>query len=198
MTGYTAAEAIGRSPAFLQGPGTDPVELGRLNDALRRYEAVHVELLTFHVRLPAIGTSEVRPPATTAVEEATPLGTRVLYVDDDEVLLVMVRALLEREGCKGTCIGSARDALEAVGTDPEAFDVVVSDFNMPAVSGLELARSLRAIRPDLPVVLTSGLVRDELMEALGAGEVQAVLGKEELHERLAGTLSEVLRRRSVF
>jgi CheY-like chemotaxis protein len=53
-------------------------------------------------------------------------------------------------------------ALDAVRAEPQAYDVFVSDHKMPGMSGLEVARELSRIRPDLPVIIISGYVDNEL------------------------------------
>jgi CheY-like chemotaxis protein len=48
-------------------------------------------------------------------------------------------------------------------SDPSAFDVVVSDYNMPYLSGLDVARAVRDIRADLPVAIVSGFIDERLL-----------------------------------
>ncbi len=149
---------------------------------------------TFHIRLPLGGSASVpralvQPPS---VEVDQPLRARVLYVDDDDVLVVVVGAQLERWGCKVTGITSAEAALEAVQRDPWGFDVVISDVNMPGLSGIELARALAAVRADLPVVLASGNVTDELRALGRTAGVRAIVHKERLHDDLRQVLRELM------
>jgi DNA-binding NarL/FixJ family response regulator len=56
--------------------------------------------------------------------------------------------------------------------------LVVTDFNMPTISGLDVALALSGVRPGLPVVITSGYVTDELRASAAACGVRAVLHKE--------------------
>jgi len=55
-----------------------------------------------------------------------------------------------------TAFVSAHDALAALRRDPGAFDAVITDQTMPKMSGTDLARQARELRPDLPVILTTG------------------------------------------
>ena len=148
---------------------------------------------TFHIRLP-LGSAVPVPRASEppASAEGPPPGARVLYVDDDDVLVVVAQAQLERWGCTVLGVGSAEAALDAVRRDPQGFDVVVSDVNMPGLSGVELARALGALRADLPVVLASGYVTDELRDTLRTGSVRALVRKERLQEDLPQVLRQVL------
>jgi CheY-like chemotaxis protein len=97
-------------------------------------------------------------------------GQHVLYVDDDAALVSLVTRMLKRQGYRVSGHTWAKEALEALRADPHQFDLVVTDYNMPGLSGLELVREVRAIRPDLPVALTSGYITDELRQrAAGSG-----------------------------
>ncbi len=86
---------------------------------------------------------------------------RILLVDDEEPLVELLTLFLGEMGYRVTGFTAAPAALEAFLGDPEAFDAVVSDLSMPHLPGLELANRLLRARPGLPVVLTSGWVREE-------------------------------------
>ena len=102
-------------------------------------------------------------------------GRRILYVDDDEAIVFLMTRLLERQGYRVSGHTDAREALAAVRAQPEEFDLAVTDYNMPGLSGLEVARALREIRPDLPVALASGYITEELRaEAPAAGVIELV------------------------
>ena len=148
---------------------------------------------TFHVWLPLAAAASAPSPATEEdrrIAADAPLEARLLYVDDDDVLVMVVSAQLERWGCRVTGMASAEAALEAVRREPQAFDAVVSDVNMPGLSGVELAHALARVRADLAVILVSGHVTDELRGLVRVGVVRALVRKE----MLAEDLREVLRR----
>jgi PAS domain S-box-containing protein len=119
-------------------------------------------------------------------------GQRVLYVDDEEPMVFLVQRLLERLGYQAVGVESAEAALEAVRAAPDAFDVVVTDYNMPRRSGLELARDLARVRADLPVVITSGYVTDELRADAARAGVAHVIDKQSSVEALCETLHALL------
>lgn len=102
---------------------------------------------------------------------------RILYIDDDEMVLRSITNVLRHYGIHVHGYSDQRTALAALRSDKNGFDVVVTDYNMPSISGLEVARQVRQIREDLPIILTSGLVDDELQSlALEAG-VNALIPK---------------------
>jgi len=86
----------------------------------------------------------------------------VLYLDDEWQLVMLARCALERLGYQVSAFTLATEALTAFKSDPSQYDLVVTDYNMPGVSGLDLARELLALRPGLPVLLVSGYISEEL------------------------------------
>jgi two-component system cell cycle sensor histidine kinase/response regulator CckA len=102
---------------------------------------------------------------------------------------------LRRDGQTVTAVAQAADALTAVREDPARFDLVVTDYNMPLVSGVQLAEALHAMAPTLPVVLVSGYL-DETgrARALRAG-VFAFVDKQHLADQLLPSVQRALAQR---
>jgi CheY-like chemotaxis protein len=143
---------------------------------------------------PAIKTIHAGPSAVPAPVASEPASRCVLYVDDDEVMLLMVQRLLEREGHRVWVCSDAVQALAGLRDGTLACDLLVSDFNMPELSGLELVRQLRGLAglQGLPVVITSGFITDELRLQAAEIGVHALLKKERTLEELAGLVRQVL------
>ncbi len=145
----------------------------------------------FEIHLPALAA----PAGHTASADATSpaavdgAGLRVLYLDDDEIMALMVERLLQRAGFAVTCLQEPQAAIDALGAMPPAFDLLVTDYNMPLLSGLDVLRAARQARPGLPAVLTSGSVNDTLRaQALALG-VAEVLEKQHTLEALAPAIA---------
>ncbi len=149
---------------------------------------------TFHIWLPAArpGAPMAPPVRTLAAAPAAGGGRHVLFVDDDEVMLITGDGLLRRQGWRVTTADSGLAALAALRAAPDSFDLVVTDQNMPDCSGLDLARLLLAVRPGLPLVICSGYVDPELHSRAAAAGVRAIVHKEYVVEELAATLARVL------
>jgi PAS domain S-box-containing protein len=131
---------------------------------------------TFRVYLP--GTEETRDVASS--RPPTPLpghGLRVLCIDDEAQLALASQHLLTPLGYGVRTFTSPTDALVAFRSDPTAFDVIVSDFNMPQLSGLDLAVEVMRVRPELPVVLVSGYVSEENRRKAAAVGVRQIIQK---------------------
>jgi len=126
---------------------------------------------TFRIYFPAVEVNAedlVLPTAKDAPIQGS--GKRVLYVDDEEAIIFLMTRLLERQGFRVSGFTDPLEAVAAVKANPDQFDLAVTDFNMPGMSGLAVATALREIRADLPVVLASGYITEDLRQkALGAG-----------------------------
>jgi CheY-like chemotaxis protein len=79
-----------------------------------------------------------------------------LFLDDEASVASSAGKMLERTGYHVRSFTQPDEALEAVRNGPGQFDVVITDFNMPKMNGVELARRLHALRPDLPILVMSG------------------------------------------
>ena len=127
------------------------------------------------------------------VLEAPPgTGQHVLCVDDDPAMVLMVDGLLRRAGYRVTTFEQPAAALARVRADPRAFDIVVTDFNMPEMNGMELASAIARAAPHLPIIITSGFISDEMRQQAGELQIGALLQKEYTLERLAGLVHAVL------
>jgi CheY-like chemotaxis protein len=101
---------------------------------------------------------------------------RVLFVDDESMLVTLGGAMLVALGYEPAAFANADDALAAFRAEPGAYAAALTDLTMPAMSGFELARELLMIREELPVFLMSGNVRrDDELSALKLGVREVVL-----------------------
>jgi CheY-like chemotaxis protein len=124
---------------------------------------------TFRVLLPVIQDFQAEPTRHSA--ERLPLGTeRILVVDDEPTICEATSALLQNLGYRvDTELDSPR-ALALLTLNPDAYDLVLTDFTLPQMTGIALATELHALRPALPILLCSGLTPP--LDAKG----QALLG----------------------
>jgi CheY-like chemotaxis protein len=101
----------------------------------------------------------------------------ILFVDDHEVLARLSCEILEMQGYRAVSAYSGEDALRKF--DEEQFDILVTDFRMEGMNGLELARRVRQKHPDVPVILVTGYGPVE-----AGDDVVACLQKEDLFPAL--------------
>lgn len=108
----------------------------------------------FTIYLPKVKTAPSRKP-----ERVRPVpggGERILFVDDEEIILNSVDAMLRRLGYKVTAVAESREALKLFSENPSHFDLVVTDQTMPGMTGENLGREIMRIRNDIPVILCTG------------------------------------------
>jgi signal transduction histidine kinase/ActR/RegA family two-component response regulator len=122
-------------------------------------------------------------------------GRRVMYVDDDQALVFLVDRVLQRKGFAVTTFTDPRDALAALQAAPEAFDLLVTDYNMPGFSGVELLRAVRAQWPLLPVALASGYITPEIERTALAEGASALIYKPNDVSELCETVQRLITER---
>jgi nitrogen-specific signal transduction histidine kinase/CheY-like chemotaxis protein len=147
----------------------------------------------FDVYLPLVAA----PPETTSLPAQDTAyrpspDRQVLYVDDDPVMVMVAQGLLEQAGYRVTAFEDPSAALAALHARPDAVDLVVTDHNMPGLSGLDIARSLRLLRPGLPVVISSGYVSEALLAEAAQAGVREVMQKEYMPEQLVAIVNRLL------
>ena len=109
---------------------------------------------TFRVFLPITRTDE---KLESSEAQVTPKGTeRILFVDDEELLMEWGQAVLERLGYSVTTLTDSTEALKTFSSDPSRFDLVIADQTMPKLTGLHLARELLTIRNNIPIIICTG------------------------------------------
>ena len=149
---------------------------------------------TFHVFLPAIPEPLALPASRERAALAEAHGEHVVYLDDDEtVMLVMVR-ILERAGYRCSGFTEAPAALAAIQAAPAGVAAFITDYNMPGRSGLDVAREAAALAPDLPVAISSGLITDELRERARDSGVFAVIEKENAFREIVPLVRRLVRK----
>jgi CheY-like chemotaxis protein len=101
--------------------------------------------------------------------------------------------LLVARGYRVTAFTSSEEALAAFRRDSDAYRALVTDHTMPRLTGVELSRHVKALRPDTPVVLTTGY-GDKISSPPVGSDIDAVAGKPFDTARLTQTLRQVLGR----
>ena len=120
---------------------------------------------------------------------------RILVVDDEEALALLFRSMLLYLGYQVQVFTSSRTALAAFRMSPQDFDVVLTDQTMPEMTGERLSSELHQIRPDIPVILSTGF--SHVMDATRVQElgIDAFLPKPLTLQNLGSTIRQVLTRR---
>ncbi len=149
----------------------------------------------FDVYLPLAPTAaSAEPPSAAAppVPVTAPAGRHIVYVDDYEALVFLAARLLRKQGYRVSTFLSGEQALAWFRDHDEAVDLLVTDHNMPGMSGVELARAVRQLRPQQRVAIVSGHVNEPLVADATAAGVQDVLGKQDSMDALAEAVRRLL------
>ncbi len=122
---------------------------------------------------------------------------RILFVDDELTLTEIVKKMLERLGYDVVAKSSSVEALEAFQAHPENFDLIIADQTMPHITGVALAHEINRIRPDLPIILCTGMVDSQKLDK-NANGIREVLTKPVTISKLAQVVRQTLDRKPVL
>mgnify|MGYP006188583179 CR=1 FL=1 len=159
---------------------------------------------TFSLYFRAAGQLALSPEPVEALPRNRPaqvasglVGTRILYVDDDEMINHLIERMLQRGGFQASVYRNPLQALSDVREGKAEYDLAIADFAMPGLSGLELARELRALHPDRPVAITSGYIGEDLRRLAPSVGIADLIPKpntcEELFDAIERLASRVCR-----
>ncbi|MCP5050204.1 MAG: response regulator, partial [bacterium] len=146
---------------------------------------------TFNVFLPRLEGGGIKSEVE-IVREPLSGDERVLLVDDEEDLARMEEQMLKRLGYRVTTMTSASAALEVFRGGPGQFDIVVTDLTMPQMTGIQLARELKSIKPGIPVILCSGFSTVATREKIKAYGISGFVMKPIVKKHLARAIRKVL------
>lgn len=145
----------------------------------------------FSVYLPLMSQSENQGAAEIKTE--IKMGhEHILLVDDDAAVANLEQQILERLGYQITMRTGSLDAVEVFRSNPDAFDIVITDMTMPNMTGDQLAEEILSIKPDIPIVICTGFserINKEQAEAIG---VKGFLMKPVVKSDFASMVRKVL------
>ncbi len=124
---------------------------------------------------------------------ALPTGKeRILFVDDDPILVAVNQMQLEAFGYTVTGVSDSPTALELFQKNPDGFDLVITDMTMPDMTGDVLAGKILGIRPEIPIILATGYSEKINPERAEARGIRGYLNKPFLQRHLAFKIRELL------
>jgi nitrogen-specific signal transduction histidine kinase len=150
---------------------------------------------TFTVWLP-VATSPASGPVGHRDRPSHPMGRgeRILVVDDEPAVAQAGARILDRLGYRTSAFTHGADALDAFRRDPSGYAALVSDLTMPDITGADVVREVFALRPHLPVLITTGYMRSQDVEHIRALGVRNFLQKPFTIESLAESVRKTLDR----
>ncbi|WP_319575913.1 PAS domain S-box protein [uncultured Desulfobacter sp.] len=109
----------------------------------------------FEIYLPLMKKT-IGPESLAEVEENPGGNERILLVDDEGSIAKLEKQMLERMGYMVTSRLHSVEALEAFRASPSSYDLVITDMSMPNIPGDELARKIKSIKSDVPIIICTG------------------------------------------
>lgn len=143
-----------------------------------------------HQDMASISTPAPLPIASNT--ETGPLHGRVLVVDDEADVVEIIRRYLLKVGLEIIGLTDSLEALNRLTADPFAYDLVLTDLDMPHCSGAELCSKLHPLRPELPMIVMTGYGRSITLEEVSHAGVQALLCKPLDRRQLIATIRRLL------
>lgn len=132
---------------------------------------------TVTILLPLAKQLQEEIPEADSKKRIIPGQGRILLVEDDDVVARSLTRMLKVLGYESTHTTDGLKALQLFETSPDAFDLLLTDQIMPGLRGLELAKALHTIRPDLPVLLISGYAESLDQKETERAGIRAILPK---------------------
>jgi PAS domain S-box-containing protein len=145
----------------------------------------------FHVYLPLLKEKAEKREAGAAAD-VTGGKERILFVDDEEVLVQLGKDMLTGLGYEVIARTDSAEALELFRVRPDRFDLVITDMTMPNITGIELARELMRIRPGIPVILCTGYGEAITPERLKSVGLRGLILKPIIRRQIAEAVRRAL------
>ncbi len=146
---------------------------------------------TFNVYLPLMKKPDEAISTEKVLNKLT--GTeRILLVDDEESVVRLEKQMLERLGYTVSARSKSLEALETFNSNPNGYDLVISDMTMPNMTGDQLAQELMSIRPDIPIIICTGFSERINKEQAEANKAKGFLMKPVVKSEMAQMVRKVL------
>jgi signal transduction histidine kinase/ActR/RegA family two-component response regulator len=146
---------------------------------------------TFNIYLPLIRQTNLADMEK-SIEKLPTGNEKILLIDDEEPIAKLEKLILERLGYSVTKQTNPIEVLVSFKESPDSFDLIISDMNMPNMTGIHLAKEIKSIRNDIPFIICTGFsdkIDDKKADALG---IESILMKPVIRSEIAQTVRKVL------
>jgi CheY-like chemotaxis protein len=143
----------------------------------------------FMIHLPAAAAAVVE--SSRALRSSAGRGQRILFLDDDAAFVELAKRVIGTAGYSVIGRTSPAEALENFAAAPDAYDLIVADLSMPDLNGLDVARSVVAIRADIPIIIMAGYISPQDEALAAAYGVREVVNKSATVEELCRAFGRI-------
>ncbi|MBD3166994.1 response regulator [bacterium] len=119
-------------------------------------------------------------------------GSKILLVDDEEDVRIIASQMLKAMGYSVQTASDGFEGLEQFKVDPTSFSVILLDYSMPGMDGIETMKELRKLRDDVPILFSTGFSDDQTMQEMEAMHVDGVVQKPFMISELIDAIKKVL------
>lgn len=116
----------------------------------------------------------------------------ILFVENDPSIFRIVDRMLKLLGYEAIITSNSKEAFRLIQSQSKRFDLVITDMNMPEMGGLDLAKKVLEVRPDIPIVICTGLDALEIDKEARKAGIRAILPKPFLLHELKQTISKAM------
>jgi PAS domain S-box-containing protein len=125
--------------------------------------------------------------------DTPPAGNeRILLVDDEEMVVAVASEMLHALGYEVISMQRGSEALALFRTQPDRFNLLITDQTMPGMIGMDLAAEVLRIKPGIPIILCTGFSDDTIRETAAAIGICRILSKPFILQELAASVRDVL------
>lgn len=145
----------------------------------------------FTIYLPLITSKEIKREGFIKPKPLSKRGESILYIDDDDIIVELGKEMLKSLGYEVDVSTSSEKALQIFRNNPEDFDMIITDQSMPVLTGTQLAREIKKIRPDIPIVLVTGFSASVLNQELADSGIDQCIAKPVVIDELGEIVLQV-------
>ncbi len=158
------------------------------NGAIRLSSIPH-QSTTFEIYLPLLEATAI--PESSQKAAACKGQESILFVEDDEDQLVLIPRVLEQLGYSVMALPNGREAYERVVSNNHPIDLIITDYDMPEMNGLQLAQQIETIDPHIPIIIVTGRKKPEGMDT-AAANIKKLISKPYNKTTISEAIREVL------
>jgi DNA-binding NtrC family response regulator len=122
-----------------------------------------------------------------------PTGSeRILLVDDDLLITENYQIALTKLGYDITVMNCSKSALDIFKLYPHRYDLIITDYNMPNLNGIDLAQEIYKFRSDIPIILFTGFSDESLEEKARTAGIRSFVTKPIMMRNMAKIIRDIL------